>query len=48
MDPCPASAAMLAAYAADPSLAALRMDFTTTPEEMLATLIAGTLATAEQ
>ncbi|MFF9511445.1 hypothetical protein ACF1BU_34730 [Streptomyces sp. NPDC014724] len=42
------SAAMLAAYAAEPSLAALRMDFTITLEEMLATLIAGTLARAEQ
>lgn len=42
------SAAMLAAYAADPSLAALRMDFTATLEEMLTTLIAGTLARAEQ
>ncbi|WP_405652811.1 TetR family transcriptional regulator [Streptomyces sp. NBC_00019] len=41
------SASMLAAYEADPSLAALRMDFTTTLEEMLATLIAGTLARAE-
>ena len=37
------SAAMLTAYAADPSLAALRMDFTTTLQEMLTTLIAGTL-----
>ncbi|MGW5663496.1 TetR family transcriptional regulator [Streptomyces sp. NPDC003758] len=41
------SAAMLAAYEADPSLAALRMDFTDTLEEMLATLIAGTLARTE-
>ncbi len=41
------SAAMLAAYAADPSLAALRMDFTGTLEEMLATLVAGTTARAE-
>ncbi|MFE4520230.1 TetR/AcrR family transcriptional regulator [Kitasatospora sp. NPDC056783] len=41
------SAAMLAAYEADPSLAALRMDFSTTLEEMLTTLIAGTLAGAE-
>ncbi|WLW58248.1 TetR/AcrR family transcriptional regulator [Streptomyces sp. YU58] len=41
------SAAMLAAYESDPSLAALRMDFTTTLEEMLTTLIAGTLARAE-
>ncbi|MFE7311587.1 TetR/AcrR family transcriptional regulator [Streptomyces sp. NPDC057555] len=38
------SAAMLTAYEADPSLAALRMDFTTTLQEMLTTLIAGTLA----
>ncbi|PWI20471.1 TetR family transcriptional regulator [Streptomyces sp. Act143] len=38
------SAAMLTAYAADPSLAALRMDFTITLQEMLTTLIAGTLA----
>ncbi|MET7700489.1 TetR family transcriptional regulator [Streptomyces sp. NPDC005485] len=41
------SAAMLTAYEADPSLAALRMDFSTTLEEMLTTLIAGTLARAE-
>ncbi|KOU66824.1 TetR family transcriptional regulator [Streptomyces sp. MMG1533] len=41
------SAAMLAAYEADPSLAALRMDFTDTLEEMLTTLIVGTLARAE-
>jgi hypothetical protein len=39
---------MLAAYAADPSLAALRMDFTTTLEEMQTALIAGALARAEQ
>lgn len=37
------SPAMLAAYAADPSLAALRMDFAPTLETMIATLIAGTL-----
>ncbi|MCA6094718.1 TetR/AcrR family transcriptional regulator [Streptomyces sp. SCA3-4] len=42
------SAAMLAAYAADPSLAALRMDFTNALEEMLTTLVAGTLARAEE
>lgn len=42
------SAAMLAAYEADPSLAALRMDFTATLEDMLVTLIAGTLARAEE
>ncbi|MES5823178.1 TetR family transcriptional regulator [Streptomyces sp. RG80] len=41
------SAAMRAAYEADPSLAALRMDFTTTLQEMLTTLIAGTLTRAE-
>lgn len=41
------SAAMLAAYEADPSLAALRMDFATTLKEMLATLIAGTLSRTE-
>ena len=35
---------MLAAYEADPSLAALRMDFTDTLQERLATLIAGCLA----
>ncbi|WP_326731550.1 TetR/AcrR family transcriptional regulator [Streptomyces phaeochromogenes] len=38
------SPAMLAAYEADPSVAALRIDFTATLEEMLNTLIAGTLA----
>lgn len=42
------SAAMLTAYEADPSLAALRMDFTDTLSEMLATLIAGTLARTER
>lgn len=41
------SAAMLTAYEADPSLAALRMDFTTTLKDMLTTLIAGTLTRAE-
>ncbi|GAA2654114.1 TetR/AcrR family transcriptional regulator [Streptomyces vastus] len=41
------SPSMLAAYETDPSLAALRMDFTATLEEMLATLIAGTLTRAE-
>ncbi|WP_234338296.1 hypothetical protein [Streptomyces sp. NRRL F-5727] len=41
------SAAMLAAYEADPSLAALRMDFATTLREMLTTLITGTLARTE-
>ncbi|MFF8911185.1 TetR/AcrR family transcriptional regulator, partial [Streptomyces olivaceoviridis] len=42
------SAAMLAAYAADPQLAALRMDFTTTLEDILTTLITGTLTRTEQ
>lgn len=40
------SAAMLDAYNADPSLAALRMDFAPTLQDMLSTLIAGTLARA--
>ena len=39
-------ASVLAAYAADPSLAALRLDFTAALEEALGTLIAGTLARA--
>jgi hypothetical protein len=34
---------VLAAYEADPSLAALRLDFTPVLEETLATLITGTL-----
>jgi AcrR family transcriptional regulator len=38
------SAAMLAAYAADPDLAALRIDFTATVREVLEILIAGLLA----
>ena len=38
------SAAMLAAYEADPSLAALRIDFATTLRETLEVLIAGLLA----
>ncbi|WNI20481.1 TetR family transcriptional regulator [Streptomyces sp. ITFR-16] len=38
------SEAMLAAYAADPGLAALRMDFAPALRELLATLTAGTLA----
>ncbi|MFJ6087947.1 TetR family transcriptional regulator [Streptomyces sp. NPDC092369] len=38
------SAAMLAAYEADPSLAALRMDFSFALRDTLATLIAGTYA----
>jgi AcrR family transcriptional regulator len=37
------SASVLAAYEADPSLAALRLDFTVALEEALATLITGTL-----
>ncbi|MFF2732252.1 TetR family transcriptional regulator [Streptomyces sp. NPDC058008] len=39
------SPAMLTAYGDDPSLAALRMDFVPTLQEMVCTLIAGTLAT---
>jgi hypothetical protein len=38
------SAAMLAAYEADPALAALRLDFTATLTEMLEVLVAGLLA----
>jgi AcrR family transcriptional regulator len=38
------SASCLAAYEADPSLAVMRLDFTTAVEETLATLIAGRLA----
>jgi Tetracyclin repressor-like, C-terminal domain len=38
------SAAMLAAYAADPELAALRLDFTATVREFLQVMIAGLLA----
>ncbi len=38
------SAAMLAAYEADPALAALRLDFTATLSEMLEVLAAGLLA----
>lgn len=41
---CRPSASMLAAYEADPALAALRMDFGTVLAETIATLIAGTLA----
>jgi AcrR family transcriptional regulator len=41
------SAAMLTAYEGDSSFAALRMDFTTTLQEMLTTLIAGPLSRAE-
>jgi AcrR family transcriptional regulator len=40
------SASMLAAYAADPSLEALRLDFTPSLRGMLTTLVAGTLARA--
>ncbi|TYB50542.1 TetR/AcrR family transcriptional regulator [Nonomuraea sp. PA05] len=40
------SAAMLAAYDADPSLAVLRMDFAPTLQDLLSTLVAGTLARA--
>ena len=38
------SAAMLAAYAADPALAALRLDFTATVRELLQVMTAGLLA----
>lgn len=38
------SAALLAAYEADPSLTALRMDFVPTLQDMLSALIAGNLA----
>jgi hypothetical protein len=38
------SAAMLAAYAADPELAAMRLDFTATIGEMLEIMSAGLLA----
>lgn len=40
------SPAMLAAYEADPSLAAFKLDFVTALQEMLATLTAGTIARA--
>ncbi|MFD5242163.1 TetR/AcrR family transcriptional regulator [Streptomyces tendae] len=40
------SAAMLAAYEADPSLTAFKLDFVTALQEMLATLTAGTIARA--
>jgi hypothetical protein len=40
------SAAMFAAYEADPELAAMRLDFTATLREMLELLIAGLLARA--
>ncbi len=40
------SESVLAAYRADPSLAALRLDFAGTLQDLLATLIAGTLARA--
>lgn len=42
------SAAMLDAYDADPSLAALRMDFAPTLQDMLSALVAGTLARADR
>jgi AcrR family transcriptional regulator len=38
------SAALIAAYEADPALAAMRLDFTTTLREVLQVMIAGTLA----
>jgi hypothetical protein len=38
------SAAMLAAYQADPELAAMRLDFTATVRDVLEVLIAGLLA----
>jgi AcrR family transcriptional regulator len=38
------SAAMLAAYAADPALAAMRLDFSATVRELLQVMIAGLLA----
>ncbi|HWG12163.1 MAG TPA: hypothetical protein VG268_02700 [Streptosporangiaceae bacterium] len=43
---CQPSAAILAAYDADPSLAVLRLDFAPTLREMLETLISGLLARA--
>jgi AcrR family transcriptional regulator len=43
---CQPSAAMLAAYDADPALAVLRLDFAPTLAEMLETLISGLLARA--
>lgn len=42
------SQAMLTAYEADPSLAALKMDFADTLRQMLTTLTAGTLARASR
>jgi len=41
---CQPSPAMLAAYAADPELAAMRMDFGAAVRDLLATLLAGLLA----
>ena len=38
------SAAMLAAYTADPAVAAMRLDFTATVRELLQVMIAGLLA----
>jgi hypothetical protein len=40
------SAAMLAAYAADPELAAMRLDFAAVTREALAIAVAGLLARA--
>jgi hypothetical protein len=40
------SAAMLAAYEADPALAAMRLDFCDATRDLLATLLAGLLARA--
>ncbi|MFC8074992.1 TetR family transcriptional regulator [Streptomyces sp. NPDC057307] len=42
------SAAMLAAYESDPSLAAMRIDFTTTLREMLEVVLSGMLARASR
>ena len=42
------SAAMLAAYASDPALAALRLDFAATARELLQVMIAGLLARASR
>ena len=45
---CQPSAAMLAAYEADPGLAAMRLDFTATMRELAEVLITGLLALASQ
>jgi hypothetical protein len=42
------TAAMLAAYAADPELAAMRLDFTATLREAVEVLISGLLARSER